>query len=216
MMTSITLLCSDINHPVFSLLKAWKEANDCKYKINLFNKVEEIQQGGEILFLISCSQIITDKTKSLFKHTLVLHASDLPIGRGWSPHVWDIISGKNNITLSLLEAKEPVDTGDIWKKIKIELNGTELFDEINNLLFKSELNLIEWACENYSVCKPKPQTSEKSTYYRKRTPKDSELDLDKTLGSQFNLLRVCDPNRFPAFFYKNGQRYNVRIEKDEN
>ncbi len=215
-MTSITLLCSDINHPIFSRLKIWKENNESKYQINLLNKVEEIKHGGEILFLVSCSQIITDKTKSLFTHTLVLHASDLPVGRGWSPHIWDVISGKDSITLSLLEAKEPVDTGDIWKKIKIDLNGSELFDEINALLFDAELNLIEWACENYKTCKPKSQSNEESTYYRKRTPQDSELELDKSLDSQFNLLRVCDPNRFPAFFYKNGQRYNVRIEKDEN
>jgi methionyl-tRNA formyltransferase len=215
-MTSITLLCSDINHPIFPLLKTWKENNKDKYQINLLNKVEDIVQGGEILFLISCSQIITDKTKLLFQNTLVLHASDLPVGRGWSPHVWDVISGKDVITLSLLEAKEPVDTGDIWKKVNINLNGTELFDEINGLLFSAELSLVEWACENYSSCIPESQSSEKSVYYRKRTPQDSELDLDKTLDSQFNILRVCDPNRFPAFFYKNGQRYNVRVEKDEN
>ncbi|WP_085301677.1 UDP-glucuronic acid dehydrogenase [Colwellia polaris] len=215
-MTSITLLCSDINHPIFPLLKVWKENNKDKYQINLLNKVEDIVQGGEILFLISCSQIITDKTKLLFQNTLVLHASDLPVGRGWSPHVWDVISGKDDITLSLLEAKEPVDTGDIWKKVKINLDGTELFDEINTLLFDAELNLIEWACENHNNCQPMPQSGLKSTYYRKRVPQDSELDLDKTLDSQFNLLRVCDPNRFPAFFYKNGQRYNVRVEKDEN
>ena len=215
-MTSITLLCSDINHPIFPLLQTWKENNEDKYQINLLNKVEDIVQGGEILFLISCSQIITDKTKLLFKDTLVLHASDLPVGRGWSPHVWDVISGKDVITHSLLEAKEPVDTGDIWKKVKISLNGTELFDEINTLLFDAEINLIEWACENQNNCQPIPQSGLKSTYYRKRVPQDSELVLDKTLDSQFNLLRVCDPNRFPAFFYKNGQRYNVRVEKDEN
>jgi len=215
-MNSITLLCSDVNHPIFPYLKAWKDKNSKKYQINLLNTVDEIQEEGEILFLISCSQIVTDKTKSLFQHTLVLHASDLPTGRGWSPHVWDVISGKDNLTLSLLDAKEPVDTGDIWRKVTIPLNGTELFNDINDVLFKAELSLIEWACVNYKSSNATPQSAEKSTYYRKRTPQDSELELDKTLESQFNLLRVCDPDRFPAFFYKNGQRYNVRIEKDEN
>ena len=49
-------------------------------------------------------------------YTLVLHASDLPDGRGWSPHVWDVISGKSSLTLSLINAEDSVDTGHIWKK----------------------------------------------------------------------------------------------------
>ncbi len=185
------------------------------YEITLINRVNEIVDGGDILFLVSCSEIVKQKTTSLFSHVLVLHASDLPLGRGWSPHIWDILAGKSSLTLSLLEAKEPVDTGDIWKKQTIILNGRELFDEINELLFKAELELIEWACQNYNVCKPFPQRGINNGYLRKRTPDDSKLDITKPLDSQFNLLRVSDPSRFPAFFYKDGQKYTIRIEKVE-
>lgn len=214
-MTKITLLCTDPNHPIYPLLQQWKSINDTLYTITLLNKVNEIVDGGDILFLVSCSEIVKEKTTSLFSHVLVLHASDLPVGRGWSPHIWDVLAGKSSLTLSLLEAKEPVDTGDIWKKEVIQLNGHELFDEINELLFKAELYLIEWACQNYHDCKALPQGVINNNYLRKRTPDDSELDITKTLDSQFNLLRVCDPSRFPAFFYKDGQKYTIRIEKDE-
>lgn len=214
-MTKITLLCTDPNHPIYSYLKQWKDENDSLYEISLLNRVNEVAVGGDILFLISCSEIIRTTTKSLFSHILVLHASDLPVGRGWSPHIWDVLAGKQSITLSLLEAKEPVDSGDIWKKEDIQLNGRELFDEINELLFKAELNLIKWACINYKCCSPIPQESLNSGYLRKRTPNDSELNIKDTLENQFNLLRVCDPSRFPAFFYKDGQKYTIRIEKDE-
>jgi methionyl-tRNA formyltransferase len=214
-MTKITLLCTDPNHPIYSYLNQWKNENDSLYEISLLNRVDEFTFGGDILFLISCSEIIKATTKSLFSHVLVLHASDLPEGRGWSPHIWDVLAGKQNITLSLLEAEEPVDSGDIWKKQVIQLNGRELFDDINELLFKAELNLIEWACLNYKNCCPTPQKILNSAYLRKRTPSDSELNINDSLESQFNLLRVCDPSRFPAFFYKNGQKYTIRIEKDE-
>lgn len=214
-MTKITLLCTDPNHPIYPILQQWKSINDTLYTISLLNKVNEIVDGGDILFLVSCSEIVKEKTTSLFSHVLVLHASDLPVGRGWSPHIWDVLAGKSSLTLSLLEAKEPVDTGDIWKKQIITLNGRELFDEINQLLFQAELDLIEWACQNYHDCKPLPQGVINNDYLRKRTPDDSELDITKTLDSQFNLLRVCDPSRFPAFFYKDGQKYTIRIDKDE-
>ncbi|TWX54033.1 UDP-glucuronic acid dehydrogenase [Colwellia hornerae] len=215
-MTKITLLCTDPNHPIYAFLTQWKVENDIKYEITLLNRVNEVAVGGDILFLVSCSEIIKVATKSLFSHVLVLHASDLPDGRGWSPHIWDVLAGKQSITLSLLEAEEPVDSGDIWKKHVIPLNGRELFNEINELLFKAELNLIEWACLNYNSCCPTQQLSLNSAaYLRKRTPSDSELNMNDSLESQFNLLRVCDPSRFPAFFYKDGQKYTIRIEKDE-
>ena len=40
---------------------------------------------GDILFLISCSERIGDAYRQKYRHVLVLHASDLPKGRGWSP-----------------------------------------------------------------------------------------------------------------------------------
>ena len=40
----------------------------------------------------------------------------------------------------------------------------------------------------------------KSEFYSKRTPKDSELDINKSIKDQFNLLRICNNEQFPAFF----------------
>ena len=144
---------------------------------------------------------------------MVLHASDLPKGRGWSPHIWSVVNGENQITLSLLNAEDAVDTGAIWQKIKIPLDGTELYNEINHKLFKAELELISWACKNIKSAKATPQIETKTEYYRKRTPADSEIDASKTIVEQFNLLRVSDPNRFPAYTYINGKKYKVTLEK---
>jgi hypothetical protein len=55
------------------------------------------------------------------------------------------------------------------------------------------------------------QTGEPS-FYKKRTPGDSRLDPQKSLAEQFNLLRVVDNDRYPAFFEWNGRRYNLKIE----
>jgi len=212
----IVLLCSDIHHPVYAYLEQWKSENDAQHDIQLISKTKEIATKGDLLFLISCSELIRKTTRNLFRYTLVLHASDLPEGRGWSPHIWDIVNGKDELTLSLLNANDKVDTGDIWQKRKIELNGTELFDEINDLLFSAELELISWACESIDVAEPIRQPDTSITYHEKRTPTDSEVDMSKSLVSQFNLLRVCDPKRFPAFFYHKDQKYKILIEKDDD
>ena len=209
----VTLLCSDFNHPVYPFLRCWQKKYENIFNILIVSCVDEIKESGDILFLISCSEIVEQKTREMFMYTLVLHASDLPDGRGWSPHVWDVISGKSSLTLSLINAEDSVDTGHIWKKENIPLRGTELYDEINSLLFKAEIDLITWACKNIATAKSTPQIKRKSNYYRKRTPADSEVDINKSIKEQFNLLRVCDPERFPAFFEIKGQRFKLIVER---
>ena len=89
-----------------------------------------------------------------------------------------------------------------------------LLDEINELIFDAEFALMDFAIENYNTIVPKKQTDTDSTYYPKRSPKDSEIDIYKTISEQFDLIRVCDSKRFPAYFYKDGTRFNITIEKN--
>ena len=37
------------------------------------------------------------------------------------------------------------------------------------------------------------------TFYSRRNKEDSELDIKKSIESQFNLFRVCDNEKYPAF-----------------
>jgi methionyl-tRNA formyltransferase len=209
----VSIIISDISHPVFEVVSTWIKSHP-DYDIELVTSIVELRKNGDFLFLISCSEIVNQEVRSRFKHTLVLHASDLPKGRGWSPHVWDVLSGADKLTLCLLEAEDKVDTGRIWKKVHIPLDGTELFDEINKKLFLAEISLLEYALDNWQFITPSEQNLDETPfYYPKRTPADSELDPDRSLRDQFNLLRVCDNERFPAFVTLSGQKYSVTLKK---
>jgi len=210
---NISVLITSKEHPVNTYINKWIEKNK-SHQISIIHSKEELT-SGDILFLISCSDIISKIERSEFKKTLVIHASDLPHGRGWSPHVWEIINGATNITLSLLEVEDKVDTGDIWKKVTVPIPKTALFDEINELIFNSELELMDFSIANYKTVKPKKQLNIDSTYWPKRSPNDSEIDINKGISEQFNLIRVCDPDRFPAFFYKDGKRFNITIKRHD-
>ena len=211
---NITILNSSDDHPIKTWLETWVKNNQDKHIIQLCCSKKELD-GGDLLFLISCSEIISEKERSKFKNTLVIHASDLPKGRGWSPHIWEIINGADRITLSLLEAEDKVDSGDIWKKIKISIPKLALYEEINKLIFDAEIELMNFAVENFYQIEPYKQSAIEPSYWSKRTKKDSEIDIHKSIEEQFDLIRVCDFERFPAFFYKNGKKFRLKIENME-
>ena len=98
------------------------------YSVSLIHSKDEIQQG-DVLFLLSCFEIVSKKFLDLNKNNIVVHASDLPKGKGWSPTSWQILEGKNKIPLTLFEASEKMDSGDYYIKDVLELNGFELINE---------------------------------------------------------------------------------------
>lgn len=210
----ITILCSSENHPVNLMLSRWVECYESQHEIAIARSKTELDYG-DLLFLISCGEIVKEVDRNKFQKALVIHASDLPRGRGWSPHVWDIVGGAGKITVTLLEAEDKVDSGDIWKKVSVEIPRHALYQEINGLLFDAEYGLMSFAVEEFSRVKPIAQADIAPTYYPRREPKDSELDPDKTIASQFDLIRISDPDRFPAFFKMHGHSYKLIIEKVE-
>lgn len=209
---NITLLLSDFSHPIYPILKDWAFQFSQSYSISLVESLNEVPAEGDILFLVSCSEFVPKPVRQRFRYTLVLHASDLPQGKGWSPHVWSILQGANCVTVSLINAEDEIDSGDIWHAATFNLDGTELYQEINQKLFAVEVSLIEWACKHIDNASPRVQEGEQS-YFKRRSPEHSRIDPELSLAEQFDLLRVCDEERFPAYFDFRGQRYRIRLEK---
>lgn len=208
----ISVLCSDSEHPIWPRLKAWCETRRAAHSVELVNSTVRLT-GGELLFLISCTEIVNTAVRSRYRSTLVIHASDLPDGRGWSPLVWQIVEGRNDITVTLLEAEDKVDTGAIWQQFQLHFAGHELVDEINAALFDAESALMDFAVDHFETVVPQPQDDRQATYYRRRTSEDSRIDPRRSIDEQFNLLRVADPRRYPAFFEYLGQRYEIVLRK---
>lgn len=209
---NISILCSSKEHPIYGYLNSWQQKYKFTHKIELVQSKQDLS-GGDILFLISCSELINQHVRDSYKATLVIHASNLPLGRGWSPHIWQLLEDKKEIFVTMLEAEDKVDSGAIWAQRILRFEGHELYDEINDKLFALETELMDLAVANFNNISPEPQRAIEPTFYRKRTPEDSRIDPDKSITEQFNLLRVSDPERFPAFFELFGYRYRIKIEK---
>ncbi|MBI2517588.1 MAG: methionyl-tRNA formyltransferase [Opitutae bacterium] len=167
---------------------------------------------GDIAFLLSLSRIVPPDALRRHAHNLVVHESALPHGRGWSPLTWQVLEGKSEIPVTLLEAADEVDAGDIYVQEIIHLRGDELVNELRAAQAAATIRLCRDFVSRYPfiLAEVRPQAGE-AMFYPRRRPADSRLDPDKTLREQFNLLRVCDPERYPAYFELAGQRYAIRI-----
>ena len=147
------------------------------------------------------------------RSNIVVHASELPKGKGMSPLTWQILEGKNRIPLTLFEAVEAIDAGPVYLRAYLDFQGNEILHEMQNSLGVKIMEMCETFLNDWPqiLSKGIAQTGEPS-FYKKRTAEDSRLDPQKSLAEQFNLLRVVDNERYPAFFEWNGRRYNLKIE----
>lgn len=169
---------------------------------------------ADVTFILSYQKIISRQYLSLSHHNIVVHASALPQGRGWSPIVWQILAGENVIPVSLFEAEESLDSGAIYLQKQLFLDGTELLPEIRAKLEALIISMCQTFLKQYLAGDLHPKVQQgKESYYRKRTPEDSELNIDISLREQFNLLRTVDNEAYPAYFYFAGRQYIVKIEE---
>ncbi len=208
----ITILCSSRNHPVWPQLEAWCERVRDTHEIRMVEKLTDVT-SGDLLFLISCNDIVRRSVRDRFRKVLVIHASDVPHGRGFAPLNWQIIEGRNEVVVTMMEAADKVDSGDIWAQHTLRFQGHELFDELFQRLFSAELELMSHAVANFGRIEPRPQPASEGSYYRKRGPEDSRVAPDKTLAEVFDLVRASDPERYPAFFEHRGHRYAIAFTK---
>jgi UDP-2,4-diacetamido-2,4,6-trideoxy-beta-L-altropyranose hydrolase len=193
------------------LMGEWAEDGN---QISWVHNPSEVPEGT-LCFILSCSKIVKLEILNRNSHNLVVHESALPKGRGWSPLSWQILEGNNTIPITLFEAEKEVDSGVIYLQEHIDLNGDELVNELREKQAIATLDLCRKFVKQYpSIVKKAKVQSGESSFYTKRTPIDSMIDPNKTIVEQFNLLRIVDNERYPAYFDWLGQRYFLRIEKD--
>jgi UDP-2,4-diacetamido-2,4,6-trideoxy-beta-L-altropyranose hydrolase len=179
----------------------------------LVYKAEDIHPS-DVLFLLSFWNLISSDILNQNIHNLVVHESDLPNGKGWSPLTWQVIDGKNEIPIVLFEAVEKIDAGPIYLRSDIRLDEGDLIDEIHEKQAEKTYDLCEAFIDSYPqlIGEGEIQKGEE-TFYSRRTPDDSEIDPEKSIASQFDLLRTVDNMLYPAFFHYRNHKYVIRLEK---
>jgi methionyl-tRNA formyltransferase len=211
----ISLVTDKTSWKIPHLKKLTQQIRKLKHHVRLIHDIKNIPHG-DISFFIGLTKIVPPSILARNKINLVVHESDAPKGRGWSPLSWQVLRGKTKIPITIFEAKERIDSGRIFLKSVIKLKGTELIEDLRKLSIHQEMEMCIKFLKKYPriVHEAKSQKG-KPTYFRRRTPEDSQLNLNKSLGSQFNLLRIVDNDRYPAHFYFRKNKYILKIHKEK-
>lgn len=191
------------SNPNVNIVQKFKSKAD--YDSNIYN----LNSSIDIVLFLGWSWIIP---KDILDRYLCLgiHPSDLPKYRGGSPIQNQIIDGINQTKVSLFTISEKLDQGDIWLKEDLNLNGKNMeiiFSEIE----RSSTKLLNNFFNKYPNIKPLKQDITKGSYFKRRTPKQSRLEIDdfknKSLEEIYNYIR-CLTDPYPNAFIedKNGNK----------
>jgi len=190
-------------------------ASILKDKLSVFHKTklcfsESDVYHGEFLFILGYTKILSKEILSRNKLNLVIHESALPFGRGWSPVAWQVLEGRNEIPVVLFDAQEELDTGPIYLRDVIILDGTELLPEIRRKQGVKTVEMVLKFLSMWPELKPVKQSGSASFYARRRS-EDDVLDVNSTISENFDHLRVVDNEKYPAWFVFRGKKYIVKI-----
>lgn len=185
-----------------------------KFRFKISKNYKSIK-NEDIVFILSYTKILTERFLKKNKLNLIVHASNLPRDRGFAPVQYQVLRGKNVIDISLLEAAKKVDAGDIFLKSKFKLKKTDLSEEIRNKQAQATFSIIKKFLKKYPKVKKNKQKG-KSNFNKRRYYDSNKLDINKSIKSQFNILRVSDNELYPTHITFNNIDYILKIYKKEN
>ncbi len=207
----VTFLFDHTNNWIREYINPETFVNSKKYNFSFTENYKEIK-NQTIVFILSYTKILKKDFLKSNDLNLVIHASKLPKGKGFSPVQWQILDGLNNIPITLIEANEKVDSGAVLISDNFKLNGYELYDEIREKQAKATIKIIKNFLNifpNYS----KTCQKGKETIYRRRNLNDGKLNLNLSLRKQFNHLRIANNDEWPSYFIINKKKYIIKIYK---
>ena len=178
------------------------------------DRIASIDSSFDIIFASGIYSLIEDGYLKLPAYGIRgFHETSLPGGRGNSPIQWTIENKRTNLTITAFKFVKGMDTGDYIYQYNISVSNSDTLVELEEKrkagiqeCFAAIIDEMEHGCLVL-----RKQTGGVSIS-PKRTPSDSELDVNKTLIELWDKIRVCDNEKFPAFFRVNNKKIILKYE----
>jgi methionyl-tRNA formyltransferase len=135
---------------------------------------------------------------------VVFHMTDLPFGRGGSPLQNLIARGIYETKVSAIRCEAELDAGPVYLKTPLSLHGSaeEIYLRAAAVVRQMIIQIIQ------TQPLPKPQQGD-PTYFKRRTPAQSDISEVQNLGEVFDMIRMLDAQGYPHAFLKTS---NLRFE----
>jgi methionyl-tRNA formyltransferase len=209
-------------------------ASEKKWHYPLFEKLR-LQFPGFRWYLINTKESLTidylneiGPVKIFFPHwsyiipvevymkyeCIVFHMTDLPYGRGGSPLQNLIVRGHKKTKVSALRVEDGIDTGPIYLKKDLNLDGSaqEIFLRCSDIIGEMIAEII--------TKDPKPEEQQgEVVLFKRRKPEQSSLEDVSDIDALYDFIRMLDAEGYPnAFFQTENFRfefYNASLTNDK-
>ena len=170
---------------------------------NDFNLVKLEEINPTKIFIPHWSYIITSRIYNKYE-CIVFHMTDLPYGRGGSPLQNLIIRGHKETKISAIKISQGIDTGDIYLKKNLILNGTakEIFLTACPIIEDMIKEIIQ------NNIKPIPQFGN-IVEFKRRTPEESNIIYLNDVKIIYDYISILDWDGYPKVFIETD---SIRIE----
>lgn len=143
---------------------------------------------------------------------IVFHMTDLPYGRGGSPLQNLILLGHKNTKISALQVENGIDTGDIYLKKDLSLNGSaqDIYHRSNDVICEMIVEIVK---KNPTPIRQKG----KPTIFKRRKPLMSNMKDVESLDEVYDFIRMLDADGYPpAFLETSNCKFEFRKVSKQN
>ena len=193
----------------FDNIEIIKTQQEFERNVDLFNE-------DDIIFFIGWSWILPDNIVQKY-NCICLHPSPLPKYRGGSPIQHQIINGESKSAVTFFKMTEKLDAGPILYQQEFSLDGN--LKDVTLRIKDLAITGIFYILNNNNVMMSAQDESE-VTFYKRRTPTESEIFVDDfkkcTAEELYNKIR-CLQDPYPNAYItcKDGKRLFIQLAKYE-
>ena len=177
-------------------------------------QTSDLNTSYDVVFASGVYSLIKEKYLNHPTYGIIgFHETPLPEGRGNAPIQWTIENKRSNLTITAIKFVKEMDAGDYVYQYNVPISISDTLVELEEKrktgIQKCFTAIIDEMEKGYLVVRE--QTGGPSIS-PKRAPHDSELDVNKTLIELWDKIRVCDNEKFPAFFRINNKKIILKYE----
>ncbi|MCX6158515.1 MAG: formyltransferase family protein [Ignavibacteriae bacterium] len=171
----------------------------------------------DTLITIGWRRIISNETIKSFNKCINIHPAILPYYRGYHTEPYVIMNNENKHGITAHFLTNIVDDGKIILQKCFSINEFSTVASIKKGVSDIMPNFIKellYILDSDNIKEINNDKSKIKVIAPKRKPKDSEIDPSLSLLKLYHVIRSCDPEKYPAFFYFNNEKINIKIWRE--